>query len=216
MGMRRYYDEGMLQRYFGYSRGAYASGLRGALPPNIAIYCRTPMRYYGQETTVHVINVIGFAFDSPAQPDYMHFLPLTERKRKELEQCMLQMWLLVFECAKRKNLRRIYLADVGAGAFSKGLEGRYSQLKDASLQPVQREYPRIHLQALPRIPEWAFTDEARARCSDSLLVNAWNPWSIVGNGNAADNSLDGFFGCSTAMAVLCWPCTNPLINYESV
>lgn len=27
-----------------------------------------------------------------------------------------------------------------------------------------------------------------------LLVNAWDPWSMVGNGNAGDNSLDGFFG----------------------
>ena len=25
-------------------------------------------------------------------------------------------------------------------------------------------------------------------------MNAWDPWSMVGNGNAGDNSLDGFFG----------------------
>ena len=28
----------------------------------------------------------------------------------------------------------------------------------------------------------------------SLLVNAWDPWSMVGNGNAADDNLDGKFG----------------------
>lgn len=31
-------------------------------------------------------------------------------------------------------------------------------------------------------------------CLPGLLVNAWDPWSMVGNGNAGDNSLDGFYG----------------------
>merc|ERR1712039_724173 len=54
--------------------------------------------------------------------------------------------------------------------------------------------------------------EAEGILEDSLLVNAWDPWSMVGNGNAADNSLDGYFGRCTAMALLCWPkkCPHPV------
>ena len=57
------------------------------LMPNIAIYCKTPMRSKGEELPapwrplalvagkeVHVINVIGFAFDRALQPDYRYFL----------------------------------------------------------------------------------------------------------------------------------------------
>ena len=46
-----------------------------------------------------------------------------------------------------------------------------------------------------------------------LYVNEWDPWSIVGNGNAGDNSLDGFWGRS-AMSVLCWPQTTPHIKIK--
>ena len=47
----------------------------------------------------------------------------------------------------------------------------------------------------------------------TLYVNAWDPHSIVGNGNENDRSLDGFFGRTTAMAFLSLPCFNPHIQY---
>ena len=43
---------------------------------------------------------------------------------------------------------------------------------------------------------------------DCLYVNAWDPHSIVGNGNEFDNSLDGYFGRSTAMGFLSCPFIN--------
>jgi hypothetical protein len=46
----------------------------------------------------------------------------------------------------------------------------------------------------------------------TLYVNAWDPWSLIGNGNGRDNSLDG---CSN-MAVLGWTFTNPHIVYRKV
>jgi hypothetical protein len=49
-----------------------------------------------------------------------------------------------------------------------------------------------------------------------LFVNAWDPWSIIGNGNEEDNSLDGWFGRLSAMGVLGWPVTNPNIRYQPV
>lgn len=50
----------------------------------------------------------------------------------------------------------------------------------------------------------------------ALFVNAWDPFSFVGNGNFADDSLDGYFGKFGAMALLAWPGTNELIRYQAV
>lgn len=47
--------------------------------------------------------------------------------------------------------------------------------------------------------------------ANTLVVNAWDPLSLVGNGNACDNSLDGWIGRHTASALLCFPPTNPNI-----
>ena len=52
--------------------------------------------------------------------------------------------------------------------------------------------------------------------ADTLYQNAWDPHSIVGNGNAGDNSLDGFFGRFTMMHFLCWPRTNQHMQYVPI
>ena len=48
---------------------------------------------------------------------------------------------------------------------------------------------------------------------NTLYQNAWDPHSMVGNGNYGDNSLDGYFGRHTGIHFLCWPQTNPNIKY---
>jgi len=223
IAMGRRYNEHQLQQHFGYSRGAYQRSTETHLMPNIAIYCRTPIRGTGaQKARVHVINVVGYAFDSTSQPDYKYFFPLAANSDKwhELVDRMQQVWRFAFECARRKSLKRVFLADVGGGAFSTYLERAspgYAALKRASLPPVMEEYKDIvEVRQLPRIPDWVFSEEGQRLLEDSLLMNAWDPWSMVGNGNAADNSLDGFWGRCTAMAVLCWPKTNTQMQWESV
>jgi hypothetical protein len=52
--------------------------------------------------------------------------------------------------------------------------------------------------------------------NDSLYINAWDCFSIIGNGNGLDPSLDGHFGRSSAMSVLGWDVTNPFIRFEAV
>ena len=37
--------------------------------------------------------------------------------------------------------------------------------------------------------------------SQTLFINAWDPWSVVGNGNASDNSLDGYVGRSSNVGI---------------
>lgn len=46
------------------------------------------------------------------------------------------------------------------------------------------------------------------KTKDRLYVNAGDPHSIVGNGNEADESLDGWWGRISAMGVLCLPYLN--------
>jgi len=48
--------------------------------------------------------------------------------------------------------------------------------------------------------------------SDALFVNAWDPHSVVGNGNYNDNSLDGHIGRFTDMAPMSFYPTNPDIR----
>ena len=218
IAMERRYDEEKLQKYFGYKRGAYGQSSSERLLPNIAIYCQTPMQSAdGQREEVHVVNVIGFAFDTPKQPDFQYFQPGNGAKDNfsDLIKKMSHMWEYIFFCAREKNLKRVFLSNVGGGAFASGLRHEYTLLKNQSLDPVLKRYPDIEMHDLQRIPDWVF-GEGQKYCSSSLLVNAWDPWSIVGNGNAADNSLDGYFGRSTAMAVLCWSETNPYLRYQQV
>jgi len=49
-----------------------------------------------------------------------------------------------------------------------------------------------------------------------LWVNAWDPFSMLGNGNYDDGSVDGYFGRKTAIAVIGWPVTNPDIMFEEI
>jgi hypothetical protein len=218
IAMERYYDKHQLSQKFGHELGGYSESTRLKLMPNIAIYCKTPMSSSGGEkAVVHVINAVAYAFDSAKQPDYQYFFPLNETKWKELVRRMSEMWTFIFVCAKRKGLKRIYLSDVGGGAFA-GLLAHpydYPRLKRESLDGVQAKYSGIDVQVLPRIPDFVF-GEGRELVKNSLLVNAWDPWSMVGNGNSKDNSLDGFFGRCSALAVLAWPRTNPCIQYVKV
>ena len=50
----------------------------------------------------------------------------------------------------------------------------------------------------------------------TLFINAWDPWSLVGNGNEMDHSVDGYYGRQSALALLCWPVTNPYLQYKRI
>lgn len=55
-----------------------------------------------------------------------------------------------------------------------------------------------------------------ADLEETVLVNAWDPWSLIGNGNVFDNSLDGYWGRCSNMAVLGWLRTNPDMQFVAV
>jgi hypothetical protein len=66
-----------------------------------------------------------------------------------------------------------------------------------------------------KIPE-GILDKDSEICKNTLYVNAWDPWSLIGNGNKTDGTLDGYWGRSSNMSVLGWGVTNPHIKFTKV
>ena len=52
--------------------------------------------------------------------------------------------------------------------------------------------------------------------NDVLYVNAWCHSAFVGNGNRADDTLDGAYGCLADFASAAWPMSNPWIRARSL
>ena len=53
-----------------------------------------------------------------------------------------------------------------------------------------------------------------ATIENTLFVNSLNPWSLIGNGNDRDNSLNGFWGRSSNMSILGWTFTNETLERD--
>jgi len=232
----------------------FKDGLK--LPPNIAIFCTTPMKIPQQSFVdndaiffnVHVINAIAFAFDNLKQPDAQYFCEpkrrvIKESKREEYKQHVNQVVRKIFACAENKKIERLVLSMIGCGAFAGDKENK-TIVKDTLLEAYATEIQnwkgnelQIYMlgkeghdeEIVSRLSE-ACEKIGTAKCyfhsriglppiiipnsigiigyKNTLYVNAWDPHSAVGNGNGADNSLDGFFGRASAMAPLCHPFTN--------
>jgi hypothetical protein len=144
MGMRRYYDKEKLAALLaefnikssgiGYYETYYNE--HNTLAPNIAIYCKTPFvldstiqqsdallktkRY----VDIHVLNSIGYAFDSKSQPDYKYFIGPDHKIKNPAELCNAYSLVFnkIFVCALDKKLETIIMPMIGLGAFS----GNYS------------------------------------------------------------------------------------------
>ena len=210
----------------------------GTDPPNFAIYCRSPVYWGGMfYGNLHLLHSIGYAFDTPAQLDYQHLI--RGKPPDEIRACLVakyeRVFALVFACAHRKRCSHIALGLVGAGFFAEKYPGGQPAfnkdvwrpaLKTVRTRPFNQGI-RVRILADREVPTYGaslgfFPTEAvaaaqkKAALHDILFVNAWDPFSMVGNGNGADNSLDGWMGRSSASAYLCWPLTNPAITYDRV
>jgi hypothetical protein len=230
--IKRYWDEGYYGRYYKKNR---------EIAPNIAIYCRTPIRYRGKEELIKCINVMGYAFDNPRQPDYKYFVNKHgDLDTDELYHHICKVFRKIFCCALEKRCSRIILCRFGCtnfcGDFCDDVNDIYDDALYRVLQDMGKDLSRNNINEISclkenlshiirqfnfdsfnytgKIPKMIFEDRHLRDLRNTLFVNAWDPWSMVGNGNGADHSLDGFFGNSTAMAILCWPLTNPDIKYQ--
>lgn len=193
---------------------------------------------------VHVINVIGVALDDEQQPDYLEMTRLkTPQDCRNLYTAKVQsVFQKIIKCFDdHPNLKTIVVHGFGMGVFSKFAKRFGIPHEEIFIRLLQdfihevialRDDAKIIINYLPyskilpiiknklyfiRTPIDLLIDSYEQKDLESILfVNAWDPFSVVGNGNAGDNSLDGYFGRITAMSVLCWPKFNKKITYTSL
>lgn len=218
IGMRRLYDGDTLHTTFGWKHGAYGEKQM----PNFAVYCHanvyTETKGFFQ---AHVLNLIGCALDSSRQPDVQNY-----PTKESVIEFYSRMWRLSLESIQHLKKTKFHIYNVGGGAFA----GPYGKefIKDIFMPaflPLLPEFEAAGIQILGYdvqinqfnggyIPE--YLNEPTHDFENTVYVNAWDPWSLIGNGNELDHSLDGAWGKSTNMSVLGWLQTNPVMKFVGV
>lgn len=233
IAMERHYDEEKLEALFGWRHGFYGKFFKetGTLAPNIAIY--TPsfvMDRNNRPIPLHIFNSIGYAFDSERQPDYK----VLKGNDQELYFRYVNVFKKILQCVKDKKFEVIVMSLVGGGVFSDlwdnllptiwapafdNVFGRKSDVTILFMGPKDLPLKNIlgmNISNVGLFPDCIDVVSAKYDIRKCLFVNAWDPWSMAGNGNAMDKSLDGFIGRRSMIALLCWPYTNThLLNDSS-
>jgi hypothetical protein len=218
IGMERNYDQEGLFRAFGYREGGYSRISR----PNVAVYCHASIKLPEGMKHAHVINLIGLAFDTPEQPDFQHY---SKKPLHDIVAAYARMWKLALAAAvDHPAIKTIQIYNVGGGAFAGPY---YPQFNQTIFEPA---FAHVHAGFEKRgitITGYDWTTHrftggfipdclSTADLDTTLFVNAWDPWSLIGNGNERDQSLDGYWGRISNMAVLGWKHTNPHLQYVAV
>lgn len=223
------------------------------LAPNFSIYARARMcrhaditRFLSKEDQVflqrkdsldvHVINVIGFAFDDERQPDYRYFQPFDESKMEELKTLLKNIFRMIFACAKQFGVQTIWLSNFGGFAFAEHFKnaenkhiGRaaylqfYLQCFDEvrvgetfTIHVLGVKHDEFFSEMKNRFPDCQMNKIPEALNDTDLFVNAWDPHSMVGNGNVGDDSLDGYFGRHSDLWWRCHPSLNMAMKNTKV
>lgn len=222
IAMERIYNVDKLYNHFGWKYGAYAISNEEHLMPNIAIYCRaTVLRPTGYKK-IHVINLIGYAFYTMEQPDYIYF---HKKPIEHLIEKYRNIWRKAFAVALDLKINKIKIYNVGGGAFAGPYDNFIIDIFEPAFLPLLPHFKESGIDVLGYnfntkefnggfIPN--ILDNAAEDIENTLYVNAWDPWSLIGNGNKHDNSLDGFWGRYSNMAVLGSSLTNSSIKYRAV
>lgn len=228
MGLMRFYNKNMLRDTFGYQEGAYRHSTRDKLMPNIAVYTHATVKLRNEMKKVHVVNLIGAALDRSMQPDFMYFCGSGPQIEK-LIQFYRKVWAFALHATKQASCKNLQIYNVGGGAFA----GPFTQeefimeifepamkpllplFKESGISIVGYDWTH-HRFTAGYIPDCL---ETHNDIPNTMFVNAWDPWSLIGNGNGRDNSLDGHWGRVSNMAILGWLPTNPHmafipINFE--
>lgn len=224
IALNRNYNMNMLKTIFGWETGCY-----DADSPNFAVYCNATVKLHGPtggSRQIHVLNLIGIALDSPYQPDFMRY-----GNKRDLIDAYTDIWSLAFAAAAKLKaegiIDKIKIYCVGGGAFA-GPYGRFGFITDifepafiqlmplfeaAGVQVEGYDFDRKMFNGgmIPEVLKLASEDVGR-----TLYVNAWDPWSLIGNGNEYDRSLDGQWGRISNMSVLGWLPTNPHMRFIPV
>ena len=218
LGLRRLYYEKLLNEKFGYSKGAYQYSTPEKLMPNIAVYTYATVKLQKGYCKVHVINLIGAAFDTMNQPDYIYY------KNKPIEKIVefyRNMWYFAYLSMTTTTCKNLQIYNVGGGAFAGPFVSDFImevfEPAFKSLLPLfkNKGYNIIGYDWNKHTFNGGFIPNCLedADLENTMFVNAWDPWSIIGNGNERDRSLDGFWGRSSNMSVLGWYKTNTNMKF---
>ena len=237
MQMQRHYRNPIDSGYTAF----YNNNYKTRLAPNFALYMKAKMSqsktHLVNPMLVHVINTIGYAFDSRKQPDYQYFLTnFNDEKQTEFQDCLTETMSFIFACANRHGLKKICLCYFGGHFFAQGLTDlghHYLTFFSEALRRVLQEYKGFthvylmgdNMEGLVHALHPVFQEHHIALSSagrmpnviltlglDTLYVNSWDPHSVVGNGNNKDTtSLDGVFGIHSDMGYMSYTDINPNI-----
>lgn len=225
--MNRLYDTKRLQAEFRYAYGAYGELSKSGFPPQIAISCVTPVQDPDSSKRVHVavVNLIGLAFDDPRQPDYQKLIKKGRLTNKPfVRKFMTQAYALAFHATKLAGRKVLCVSPIGNVSFR---PPGYSppQFEAEFVWPAvaaaRKLFPDIKVARAIypdfNVPSCFFNGGRWSKdLNECMFVNAWDCWSMLGNGNGRDNSADGYWGRSSAISLLGWPGSNPAITYEKV
>ena len=232
--MIRYYKQSNMKSIFDYETGIYhqieASKSTGPTPPNFMVY--TPSRVEGyRDQLVHILNVIGLAFDSEKQHDYQQYTKIMWDETKAIH-FYKKLFVNIFKVAKYLNKTNIVMSLVGANNFAskwKGISGNIDNFqKDvwfvAWKQAIENNNCKglnitfmgerhDHIEVMKKYENLGFFPELlnRINIDNTILINAWDCWSVPGNGNNNDYSLDGFMGRYSEIGYLGTSLTNPYL-----
>lgn len=214
MTLSRLYDQTKMKTYFGFQNGYYGAYFQKhetTLAPNIAIYVYTPILLNTRYKHVHLLNLIGLAFDHTYQPECQHH-SACGMKVPLIYHHYMQMWMYAGICATRLRLKRVRVFKVGGGEFSPPNIHFGLCIHHPCLRKIRKLFPDIQFDySLDfRIPNDLETYDD---FENTLFTNAADPWSIMGNGHKGDSSLDGVWGRISATAVLSTPLINKHIQY---
>ncbi len=115
-----------------------------------------------------------------------NFLKILDEKHRQYAQDMIARMLAEVVVELRKQGKEVGFTDID-DVFCKNINAKIDE-------------EELHIEVLGRIPgDWIKNGD--------LMLNAWDPSSLLGNGLARDNSLDGFYGRNSLIhfqhALLC-------------
>lgn len=219
LSMDRIYNETKLEEKFGYKTGKYEDE---KYRKNIAIYCYTPWKD-NLNNKIHLLSVYGLALDSQNQPDYIDYQKLNtdDEKDKKITDTYESIFSKILQCAIYiSEIKEIIVPGIGIDSFLQALHETEKERVINIFFGIFEKYIKIFKKFdLKLIYGW-YNQDSKKIPSDNkleydiktypdhqnnnktLYVNAWDPWSFVGNGHDCDYSFDGFIGERTAAAAL--------------
>jgi hypothetical protein len=225
------YDKESMSTFFGWEEGYYDTYYQEnkVLAPNIGLYTPAVVKNEERDHEVHIYHAIGYAFDNEEQSDYKYFgsrewdpLLITQKYK--------DVFYKIFLVANDLHMKTIVMSLVGADNFA----NKYPEGKQAlqslwweAFEDIRSLYPNISVIFMggdlardrEELNGYKYIGRFPGNVPENnnpttLWVNAWDPLSVPGNGNEWDDSLDGFMGRCSNIAVLGTSMTNPYIKFK--